>query len=178
MRHTNSTGILTYKRIPKSRPTKSEISLNKAKANHIIIVYIYIYICTIIINNKYIVITGSDRNISHILNCHPLVFVLVVLFYSISSLFRPFNVRLSHLDKKFRTLQFCLHSVNCQKQFYFKQFSLAYVRCLNVKTVQFHVIQFSKSTQFRSIWPINRTLWVATTPGPIGPGRYGNEGIL
>ena len=30
----------------------------------------------------------------------------------------------------------------------------------------------------RSIWPIDRTLSGATTPGQNGPGSDGNEGIL
>ena len=40
------------------------------------------------------------------------------------------------------------------KQFYFKQFSLAVIRCLNVKTVLFQTVQFSVSIQFSSIWRI------------------------
>ena len=32
--------------------------------------------------------------------------------------------------------------------------------------------------QFSSIWSIDRTLSSATTPGQIGPGSNGNEGIL
>ena len=51
------------------------------------------------------------------------------------------------------------------KQFYFKQICLALVRSLNVKTVLFQVIQFSISTQFSSIWPIDRSLSGATTLG-------------
>ena len=35
---------------------------------------------------------------------------------------------------------------------------------------QFQAIQFSISTQFISIWPIDRTLSDATTPGQSGPG--------
>ena len=45
------------------------------------------------------------------------------------------------------------------KQFYFKQFS-------NI------------STQFSSIYPIDRTLLGATTPTQNGPGSDGNEGVL
>ena len=41
------------------------------------------------------------------------------------------------------------------KQFYFKQFS----------------------TQFNSIWPIDRTLLAATTSGQSEPGSDGNEGV-
>ena len=46
------------------------------------------------------------------------------------------------------------------KQFYFKRFSL------------------EKSTQFSSIWPIDKTLSSATTSGQSGPGSNGNEGVL
>ena len=48
---------------------------------------------------------------------------------------------------------------------------------LNVKTVVFQTIQFSISSQFSSIWPIDRTLSGATTPGQSEPGSDGNEGI-
>ena len=34
------------------------------------------------------------------------------------------------------------------------------------------------SIQFNSIWPIDRTLSGATTPGHSGPGSDGNEGVL
>ena len=46
------------------------------------------------------------------------------------------------------------------------------------KTVFFQTIQFSISTQFSSIWPIDRTLSGATTTGLSGPGSNSNEGIL
>ena len=46
------------------------------------------------------------------------------------------------------------------------------------KTVPFQIIQFSIITQFSSIWPIDRTLSGATTPGQSGPGSDGNEGVL
>ena len=46
------------------------------------------------------------------------------------------------------------------------------------KTVLFHTIQFSISTQFGSIWPIDRTLSDITTLGQCGPGNDGNEGVL
>ena len=59
------------------------------------------------------------------------------------------------------------------KQFYFKQFSLAYK-----KTVLFQAIQFSISTQFRSIWPIDTTLSGATTPDQSRPGSDGKERVL
>ena len=60
-----------------------------------------------------------------------------------------------------QTIQFSI-----QKQFYFKQFSFAEVRSLNVKTVLFQAIQFSISTQFSSIWPIDRTLIRCYHPRP------------
>ena len=46
------------------------------------------------------------------------------------------------------------------------------------KTVLFQTIQFSISTQFSSIWPIDRTLSSATTPGQSGPQSDSNEGVL
>ena len=46
------------------------------------------------------------------------------------------------------------------------------------KTVLFQAIQFSKITQFSSIWSIYRALSGTTIPGQIGPGSYGNEGVL
>ena len=44
--------------------------------------------------------------------------------------------------------------------------------------VLFETIQFSISIQFGSIWPIDRALSGATTPGQNGPGSDGNEGVL
>ena len=49
---------------------------------------------------------------------------------------------------------------------------------IDVKTVLCQTIQFSISTQFSSIWPIDRTLSDATTPGQGGPESYGNEWVL
>ena len=55
---------------------------------------------------------------------------------------------------------------------------------LNVKTIPFQTIQFSisihfsMSTQFSTIWHIDRILPGATTPGQSGPGSNGNEGEL
>ena len=34
------------------------------------------------------------------------------------------------------------------------------------------------STLFSSIWPIDRALSGATTPGKSGPGSDGNDGVL
>ena len=46
------------------------------------------------------------------------------------------------------------------------------------KTVLFQTIQFSISTPFSFIWPIDRTLSGATIPGQSGPGSDDNEGVL
>ena len=43
--------------------------------------------------------------------------------------------------------------------------------------MQFQVIQFNISTEFSSIWPIDRLLSEATTPGQSGRGGDGNEGV-
>ena len=48
----------------------------------------------------------------------------------------------------------------------------------NVKTVLFQTIQFSISTRFSSIQPIDGTLSGATTTSQNGAGTDGNEGIL
>ena len=58
-----------------------------------------------------------------------------------------------------QTIQFSTQ-FKCQKQFWFQ------------------TILFSMSTQFSSIWPINRILFGATTPGQSGPGSDGNNGVL
>ena len=46
------------------------------------------------------------------------------------------------------------------------------------KTVLFLKIQFSKSTQFSSIWSIDKILSGVTTPGRSGPGSDVNERVL
>ena len=46
------------------------------------------------------------------------------------------------------------------------------------KTVLFQAIQFSISTQFNTISPIDRTLSGVTTPSQSGTGNDGNEGVL
>ena len=48
----------------------------------------------------------------------------------------------------------------------------------HTKTVQFQAIQFSISTQFSSIWLIDRILSGASTPGQSGPGSDGKEVAL
>ena len=46
------------------------------------------------------------------------------------------------------------------------------------KTVSFQTIQFNISTQYSSIWSIDKTLSGATTPDHSGPASNGNEGVL
>ena len=46
------------------------------------------------------------------------------------------------------------------------------------KKVLFLTIQFTKSTLFSSIWPIDRTLLGATTLDQSGPGSDDNERVL
>ena len=46
------------------------------------------------------------------------------------------------------------------------------------KTVPFQTIQFSLCTQCSSIWPIDRTLLGATTPGQSGPESDSIKGVL
>ena len=46
------------------------------------------------------------------------------------------------------------------------------------KTVLFQTIQFSISSQFSSIWPIDRTLSGATTPGQSGHGSDDHEEVI
>ena len=80
---------------------------------------------------------------------------LAVFFCGVSTLFGSFNAVLNF--KKFSSVYF----------FVFKH--------LNVKIVLFQTIQFSISTQFSSIWPIDRTPSDATTVGQSGPRSDGNE---
>ena len=69
-------------------------------------------------------------------------------------------------QKHFYSKQFSLAS----KNFHFKQFNL------NVKIVLFQAIQLNISTQFSSIWPIDRIFSCATTPGQSVPESDGSEG--
>ena len=49
---------------------------------------------------------------------------------------------------------------------------------LNIQRVLLQTIQFSISTLFSSIWPVDRTLSGATTLGQSGPGSNGNKVVL
>ena len=71
--------------------------------------------------------------------------------------------------------------IYCQIKFQTIHFSISIVflyKQLNVKTVLFQGILFRISTQFNSIWPIDRTLLGATSSGQSGLGSDGNEGVL
>ena len=65
-------------------------------------------------------------------------------------------------------------------QFYFRQFSLAWVHSLIVKNISIssYSIYSNSSVLNNSIKSINWTLSGATTPGQSGPGNDGNEGVL
>ena len=64
------------------------------------------------------------------------------------------------------------YAVLMSKQFYFEQFSLAWICSLNAKNSKFSKLHFS------SILPIDKTLSGATTPGQSEPGSDGSEGVL
>ena len=71
------------------------------------------------------------------------------------------------------------HSVLILKKVSFQtiQFGISKeFQCL--KRVPFQIIQFSISTQLSSIWPRDRAISGATTPGQSGPGSDGNETVL
>ena len=51
-------------------------------------------------------------------------------------------------------------------------------RLVNVKSIFIHIKSSIRSTQFSSIWPIDRTLSDATTPGQGGPESDDNKGVL
>ena len=127
----------------------------------------------------------------------------LVGFYDISTIVRYLmpNPFLCIQIVLFQTIQFTINTqFKCQKQFYFKLFSLVNkVKCsqallcitnnrikhqsfiytqLNVKIILFQIIQFSISTQFSSSRPIDSTLSGTTTLGQSGLGSNGNEGVL
>ena len=77
-----------------------------------------------------------------------------------------------------KTVLFQIIQFSIQKQFHFKELSLACVRSLNIKTVLFQAIQFSISIHFSSIWSIDWTLSGATTPGQNRSGSGGNEEVI
>ena len=91
-----------------------------------------------------------------------LLFQLIPFCISIVFVYTQLNVKIV----LFQTTQFSVSTVSMSKQFYFKQFSLAWVHSLNIKTVLFQVIQFSISTHFSAIWLIDGTLIRCQLSGP------------
>ena len=64
------------------------------------------------------------------------------------------------------------------KQLYFKEFSLAEIGSLNIKTVQLEVIQFGISAHFSYIWPIDNIQLVVFSLGQCGPWSDCNEWVI
>ena len=64
----------------------------------------------------------------------------------------------------------CKYTV-CQKTFLLQAIQL-------IQTVQIQAIQFYNKYAVSSIWPIDRTLSGATTPGQSEPRSDGNLGVL
>ena len=85
---------------------------------------------------------------------------------------------------------FCLHTVKCKKiPFQTIQFSVSTIsmsKTVQCQAVQFsvstlfkyQVIRFTISTQFSSIWHIDRTISGAATLSQRGPGSDDNKGVL
>ena len=79
----------------------------------------------------------------------------------------------------FETIQFSISTqFECQKQFYFQQFSLAYVRRLNIKIVLYQAIQFSISTQLGSILYIHRIYQLLPLWASVDLGAMAMKGVL
>ena len=57
-------------------------------------------------------------------------------------------------------------------------YNLFNAKSIYTKTVLFQTIQFNISSQFSTIWPIDRTLSSASTLSQSGIGGDGNEGVL
>ena len=78
----------------------------------------------------------------------------------------------------FQTIQFGLNTVSMSKTVPFLTIQFSISAKFKYQNSSISKIQFSISTQFSSIWPIDRTVSVATTAGKSGPGSDGNKGIL
>ena len=76
------------------------------------------------------------------------------------------------------TYSFCLHTVKCQNSSITNNSVKHNYTVSMSKTLPFQTVQFSRSTQFTSIWPIDRTLSDATTASKSGTGSDGNEEVL
>ena len=93
---------------------------------------------------------------------------------SIDLVYRQLNVK----TVPFQTAPFSVRTQYTCQNSHISSSLLIEVCSLNIKTVLFQVIQFRIGTQFISIWPINRSLSGATTPGKSGPGSDCNDGVL
>ena len=71
-----------------------------------------------------------------------------------------------------------LHKYTVNNSYISSSSSLEQVRSLNIKRVLFQVIQFSMSTHYSTIWPIDWILSGATTPDQSGPRSDGIEVVL
>ena len=70
------------------------------------------------------------------------------------------------------------NSFQSMYSFKIKNSSISNNSVKHAKTVPFQTIQFSISTQFTSIQPIDRILSGAPTPGQSGLGSDGNDEVL
>ena len=105
---------------------------------------------------------------------------LFVLFYGVSNLFGSFIVELSHFGLVWFGLIFGIttivgylmqtHFIHINSSIWKNSVQHKYTVSIS-KTVLFQTIHISLSTQFISIWPIDRTLSGDTTPGQSRPGN-------
>ena len=105
-----------------------------------------------------------------------LIFILINFYFKQFRLvydYFPVDTLLDVRTVLFRTIQFSIEKLS-----HFKQFILPQVRSPNIKAFLFQTIQLSIRTLFSSIWPRDRTLSGASTPGQIGPCSDGNEQLL
>ena len=91
--------------------------------------------------------------------------------------YKTFSGYLNVKTVLFQTIQYSIRTqFKCQKQFFFKYITSAWVCCLNFKIFLFQTIQLSISPQFSSIWPMNRTLTCVTLPGRVDLGAMAMKG--
>ena len=101
----------------------------------------------------------------------PFVLRVITIFGSFNAELKQFSQMSKNL---FQTIQLRINiHFQCQKQSYFKHFSLAIVHRLLFQTVQFSI-----SAEFSYFLPIGRTLSGTSTPDQSGPESDGNEGVF
>ena len=110
-------------------------------------------------------------SIDRLLFCKVLLCITYNSIKHQSSIYAQLNIKTFQIqtNKVSLSSQFSFNSIKHQS-FIYKQ--------LNVKTVLFQTIQFSLSRQFCSIWPVDRTKSVATSPGLCRPGSEGKNGVI